>query len=66
MNKICSKCNMPFECESNENCWCFSIKLIKIEPGSKKLQDCMCEKCLVSLNTEQIKIDENDQTINST
>ena len=65
MNKICSKCNMPFECESNEDCWYFSIKLIKIESDSK-LQDCMCEKCLVSLNAEQIKIDENDQKINRT
>ena len=53
MNKICSKCNMPFECESNENCWCFSIKLTKFEPGSDKSHDCMCEKCLNSLNSGQ-------------
>lgn len=55
-DKICPRCEDSFTCKTGDvaNCQCNTIKL---EAGvydliSKKYNDCLCNKCLLELNTK--------------
>ena len=45
LEKTCTKCGKPFECQENDACWCFQEPLLK--ENEIKYDDCICKKCLL-------------------
>ena len=56
MKKICSKCNVEFECRADdiENCLCNSIQLNNDAVGliKNQFEDCLCVECLKEIENK--------------
>lgn len=59
-NKHCPRCNTVFECNAYDilNCQCNGIVFMDTQKEhiAKAFNDCLCRKCLLELQQEQIKL----------
>ncbi|MFY7732663.1 MAG: cysteine-rich CWC family protein [Bacteroidia bacterium] len=57
MQKICKKCQQPFDCnmENIMQCQCYGIALTSHAKQliSNTFSDCLCKNCLLKINEEQ-------------
>jgi hypothetical protein len=56
MQKICEKCQQPFECNMDNimQCQCYGIDLNSQAKQlvSNTFSDCLCKNCLLEINKE--------------
>lgn len=45
MEKKCSICNVIFECDNSNSCWCMKFPKLTIEDIDDS--ECVCKKCLL-------------------
>ena len=48
IEKKCSQCGEPFDCNSDTGCWCSKIRLNPkvLQELRARFSDCLCEACL--------------------
>lgn len=42
--KICSNCNIQFQCEENSSCWFFKLSHVYLNNDKEQPKDCICPR----------------------